>query len=97
MWILITVILKITNLEANTPIYLKPIMHDTLESCEENLDKIFLDLKFHDITNTVLKSCAAASDLGVWMLNVHSSGGKSMMANSKIHLLNKNFTTKSSW
>tara|TARA_A100001011_G_scaffold393622_1_gene483901 strand:- start:891 stop:1622 length:732 start_codon:yes stop_codon:yes gene_type:complete len=55
--------------------------------------KIFLDLKFHDITNTVLKSCAAASDLGVWMLNVHSSGGKSMMANSKIHLLNKNFTT----
>ena len=44
MWILITAILKTTNLEVNTPVYSKPIMHDTLESCEENLDKIFLDL-----------------------------------------------------
>ena len=37
--------------------------------------KIFLDLKFHDITNTVVKSCLAASKLGVWMINIHSSGG----------------------
>lgn len=50
-----------------------------VESLVKRNYDVFLDLKFHDIPNTVAKACQAAGNLGVWMLNVHASGGLPMM------------------
>jgi orotidine-5'-phosphate decarboxylase len=49
---------------------------------DKNFD-VFLDLKYHDIPNTVAQACLAAADLGVWMLNVHALGGEKMMEAAK--------------
>ncbi len=42
--------------------------------------KVFLDLKYHDIPNTVSRACEAAADLGVWLVDIHTSGGPVMMS-----------------
>lgn len=55
---------------------------------------VFLDLKFHDIPNTVASACKSAAKLGVWMMNVHAGGGDKMMAAAKQSLVDCNSDAK---
>jgi orotidine-5'-phosphate decarboxylase len=52
--------------------------------------EVFLDLKFHDIPNTTAKAVRAAAEMGVWMVNVHASGGRRMMETAKNELMQVN-------
>ena len=56
--------------------------------------EVFLDLKYHDIPNTCAQAVLAAAEQGVWMVNVHASGGKRMMAAAKESLVKNNLKTQ---
>lgn len=65
-----------------------------IDLLKKNDFDIFLDLKLHDIPNTVSKTCSALASLGVDILNVHAAGGIEMMSKAKEELAKKNSKTK---
>jgi len=69
---------SLCRLKVGKEMYTRYGPHLVAELTKAGFD-VFLDLKFHDIPSTVAAACAAAADLGVWMVNVHASGGRKMM------------------
>ena len=59
---------------------------------QRNFD-VFLDLKFHDIPNTTAQAVLAAADMGVWMVNLHASSGRTAMQTVKQRLTDANYNT----
>lgn len=64
-----------------------------VKSLQQRKFDIFLDLKFHDIPNTTAQAVLSAADLGVWMVNVHASCGRTAMQRVKHRLIEKNYDT----
>lgn len=56
--------------------------------------EVFLDLKYHDIPNTCAQAVLAAAEQGVWMVNLHASGGRRMMETAKENLVKSNLKTQ---
>ncbi|MCG7598913.1 orotidine-5'-phosphate decarboxylase [Halomonas sp. McH1-25] len=67
---------------------------DILEALHGRGFEVFLDLKFHDIPNTVASAVQAAAEQGVWMVNVHASGGRRMMTAARERLERHNLDTR---
>lgn len=67
---------------------------DILEALHGRGFEVFLDLKFHDIPNTVASAVQAAAEQGVWMVNVHASGGRRMMTAARERLEAHNLDTR---
>lgn len=59
-----------------------------VESLRHRGFDVFLDLKYHDIPNTVASACRVAADLGVWMVDMHTSGGRKMMEAARESMAN---------
>ncbi|GHB27229.1 orotidine-5'-phosphate decarboxylase [Salinicola rhizosphaerae] len=66
----------------------------TIDAMHERGFEVFLDLKFHDIPNTVAGAVEAAADRGVWMVNVHAAGGRRMMEASAERLRQRGLETR---
>ena len=67
---------------------------NVVKSLHDKGFEVFLDLKFHDIPNTTAQAVCAAADLGVWMVNVHASGGRKMMETCVERLKAGNYNTQ---
>ena len=67
---------------------------DVIKALHQRGFEVFLDLKFHDIPNTAAQAVLAAADLGVWMVNVHASGGRKMMQTCAERLAQHQYDTK---
>jgi orotidine-5'-phosphate decarboxylase len=65
-----------------------------LDEFQQRGFEIFLDLKFHDIPNTVAEACKAAARRGIWMMNVHAAGGRAMMTAAREALEQVNSSIK---